>query len=174
MVDPTSIDNLSKPRRRGFGQLLLSRRTLRHLVLWIGPPLITVIAFLLFARYADHQVADFVQQDDKAVGSLQLKELIRQVKKELVDADQEAIANGEPALFTLKEFELDVNVVAKGAAGGKAEIMTIGSNVDVSRERVQHIHLAWTPNSDIVAIKPKPASITDKADEEVTAREVKP
>ena len=140
------------------GPLLAGRNLpdrLRQVILLIWTPLVTIAAFLLLLSYMSHRVDTLPPANDVAKEGLQLKTLIRQVKTELQQADMEAIEKGEPALFQLKDFELDVNVVAKGSISGNAQIVTVGSSAEVSSERVQRIHLRWVvdPEAQKLAIE---------------------
>lgn len=77
------------------------------------------------------------------VKSIELTDLIRQVKRGLADAQAQADAAGELKLFRLKDFELEVNVVARGEGKTSAKLWTVGSEVTSGSEKVQKIHLRW-------------------------------
>lgn len=78
---------------------------------------------------------------------LRIRDLVRQVKQELSEADSIAQSHHEMALFDLEEFDLDVSFVvrSKNAATGKAgyELLAVESSTELSTERLQHIHLRW-------------------------------
>jgi hypothetical protein len=115
------------------------------------------VAFIFIARGS---VDSLVAPSQDHVEGLELKTLIRQVKAELQEADLEALNNNEEPLFELQEFDLDLNFVAKGTTGGKVELSAVGSSVEVSRERLQHIHLRWKANPEARAVATQQASIS--------------
>ena len=155
-----------KTRSPETGSLLGTPRVsgkVRQVILLVWTPLVTIAAFLLLLSYMSHRVGTLPPGNDPAAQGLQLKTLIRQVKTELQQADMEAIKNGEPALFQLKDFELDVNVVAKGSITGNAQIVTVGSSAEVSSERVQRIHLRWVVDPEAQKLAIETAKIDTKA-----------
>ena len=135
MVDPADPAEQAAARRN---------EALRRALVWIGPSLLAVALFFALVLLSPRLTDRLAQPGSPEAEGLQLKTLIRQVKKELEEADQEALDNNEAALFDLKEFVLDVNIVASGKTIHDAKVVTVGSNVEVGRERVQHIHLVWT------------------------------
>ena len=159
MTDPASSD----PSRTGTLQSVrrfLRSRMARRALLWLWPPLASVATLLLLVPLMDRQLDNRLHAAQKSdADGLELKSLVRQVKQQLQEADCEATANNEAALFELKDFELDLNFVAKGISGQKAEILAVGSNTEISRERLQHIHLRWTANSGAQTANVKPGKI---------------
>lgn len=121
--------------------------------------------FVLSAIFAGRFVGKEVNNgtDISRIEGIQLKELIRKVKADLTAADQEAAAKGELALFRLKDFELDINVVASGSAETKGQIMTVGSNVTVGSEKIQKIHLRWVADPERKLITPVPTTVIGDA-----------
>jgi len=141
----------------------------RRAAIWIGPSLLAIVLFIALTLLAPRVTDHLVEPAGGDVEGLQLKTLIRQVKKELQDADLEAVRSNEPALFELKQFDLDVNIVASGKTAADAKVLAVGSNVEVSRERVQHIHLVWTaarPEAVIVQPHEIKGNATDVIDME--------
>ena len=152
MVDPADPAEQAAARRN---------EAVRRAAIWIGPSLLAVALFAALVLLAPRVTQNLIEPTPDQVEGLQLKTLIRQVKKELQDADQEAMDKGEQALFELKQFDLDVNIVAAGKTAADAKVLAVGSNVEVSRERVQHIHLVWTAAPPIPVV-PEPATISKK------------
>lgn len=168
MADPTDTGGLQQaPLLRAIHRMW-KRGAIERVALWLWPPLFTIVAFAAFLKYAPAQLDSVVAPSENPDG-LQLKTLIRQVKTELQQADLEAIERNEPALFQLKDFELDVNVVARGTGTGSAEIVVFGSNVEVSRERIQRIHLRWIADPEARDVAAKQAKILDKPTDIIVA-----
>ena len=76
---------------------------------------------------------------------LQLTELIREVKKQIIEASREAAANGEDPLLKLKDVDLEINYTVKvsGTTSGKAEfyVLTADNSTQTDQQTVQRIVL---------------------------------
>lgn len=166
VVEPAKSDRLLEATATQF----LKRGALKQLVMWVAPSLVAVALFTGLILVSPRITDRLAQPGSPEAEGLQLKTLIRQVKKELQEADQEALDNNEAALFELKEFDLDVNILASGKTIHDAKVVTVGSNVEVGRERVQHIHLVWTAAREENAVVnegsiPAKPTVTINADE---------
>ena len=75
---------------------------------------------------------------------LEVKTLIRKVKEELQAAELERVNQKELPLLQLQDFEMEINFVVRNAGGVRAEVVGIGSNIDLATERVQKLKLRWT------------------------------
>ena len=78
--------------------------------------------------------------------TLGVKDLIRAVKKELAEADQERDESNEEALFKVEQFELEINFMigrhsTAGAELNVPEFIVIDKESKVAAERVQKIKL---------------------------------
>lgn len=74
---------------------------------------------------------------------LEVKDLIRKVKDELVAADLEAIHKREAPLFVLKDFEMEIQFVVRRSGDLKAEVVGVGGAAGVGSESVQKLKLHW-------------------------------
>jgi len=157
VVDP---GNTGRSHKATLSQAFVrwwKRVSLKQIAFWIGPSLLSVGLFFALVLFGPSVTERLVKTDPHESKSLELNTLIREVKAELQQADREAVENNEAAMFKLKEFDLDLNFVATGKT---AQVLTIGSNVEVGRERVQHIHLVWTPAGS-VPVAAEPREITE-------------
>ncbi|MCU0709548.1 MAG: hypothetical protein MUF23_14765 [Pirellula sp.] len=75
---------------------------------------------------------------------LEVKTLIRKVKEELQAAEFERVNQKELPLLQLQDFEMEINFVVRNAGGVRAEVVGIGSNIDLATEKVQKLKLHWT------------------------------
>jgi hypothetical protein len=114
----------------------------------MGAIIICALLFTaLFYFFNMHPELITAKPDDKDTSGLGIKDLIRKVKAELVDADHERIANNEDALFKLKDFEMEISYVVskRYTAKGKFEysLVTVEGEKETGTERVQKLHLHW-------------------------------
>lgn len=88
--------------------------------------------------------------------SLGISDLIDSVRKELALSEEGRIKRGEPALFTVDKFDLDIKFVVNKSTSnsGKMElsVVTLDGGKTESSELVQTIHL------EMKAIPPVPES----------------
>jgi biopolymer transport protein ExbB/TolQ len=102
---------------------------------------------------------------------LGLTEYVESVRKDLERVEADRIKNGDPALFIVKDFDLDLNVVVKMSEKGtgklESEVVTAGMEKALSRELTQkitlHMALAGPQNLDIPAA-PTPLSTDDNTE----------
>lgn len=141
------------PDRRSILQSL--REKLTPMNLYAGVSTLAVI-FLVA-----HPWLRRTSNDSALVEGPRIRDLVRQVKQELSEADSIAQARHELALFELKEFDLDISFVvqSKQTAGGKAgyELLAVESNSEIATARTQRIHLHWTTVGSVATqLKPNP------------------
>ncbi len=98
-------------------------------------------------------VANFFERLVETRPRVEVKDLIREVKAELVAADQEMLKNGEAALFQLKEFEMEIQFVVRRSGDLRAEVVGVGGGAGASSESIQKLKLHW----DVVP--PTPGSV---------------
>jgi len=76
---------------------------------------------------------------------LQLTELIREVKEQIIEASRQAAARGEDPLLKLKDVDLEINYTVKvsGTTSGKAEfyVLTADNSTQTDLQRAQRIVL---------------------------------
>ena len=141
----------------------LTTRILLILVLLLGAP------YLL--RLVDFETLVGKQTAQKDLTSseqpLGVKALIQAVKNELYETDKERIEKDEAALFTVENFELEINFIVSNRTKGSAqlgpEFIVVNKEMDVASERVQKIKLFLTVNREQerkskVAREPFPAA----------------
>lgn len=104
-------------------------------------------------------------------GGADLTAFVESVKSQLEKVEVDRVKRGDPALFTVKGFDLELIVVAKneskGSAGVKAEVVTADMQQQLSREVSQkiilHMMLA-TPEAISIKASSEPIS-SDKAED---------
>jgi Trypsin-co-occurring domain 2 len=96
---------------------------------------------------------------------LGVKELIEEVKSELVKTEQSRIAANQTSLFELKDFDLEIKFVVseRRTESGKIEykVVTVGGETVLNTEKVQTIRLHMTavaPKSGQVPAIPPPVT----------------
>jgi hypothetical protein len=148
------------------GQNRTVRDRLLRIPKWLISPLLSTAIFMALLLVLHHKPElIFPSSDEKVFAEgLQLKTLIRQVKNELQEAGKEAVNKNEAALFELKDFDLDVNIVAKGTSNVNAQIVTVGTNVEIARERLQHVHLHWVVDAKSRPVDARRGAITESPD----------
>lgn|GEM_PF-3217204 len=87
------------------------------------------------------------QENPARTERLQIKKLIREVKKELIAAD-EARKPEEAPLFRLNKFELELKFVlqnrkSSSLQGGPPELIVVSENSGINSEEVQTIRLTY-------------------------------
>jgi hypothetical protein len=102
---------------------------------------------------------------------LGLTEYVESVRKDLERVEADRIKSGDPALFVIKDFDLELNVVVKTSDKGKgefqSEVVTAGMEKELSRELTQKIilHMALAgPQNLRIAVAPKPLSTDDQTE----------
>lgn len=126
-----------KPPERELHPSLLQRalNMLRH----------PVPAYLLVVAAIAGVFPWFDWTSSESTPELRISSIIRKVKEELVAADSARIAANEAALFSLRDFELDLSFVVRRTAEAKAgyELIALEANAGVETQQVQRIHLRW-------------------------------
>lgn len=110
-------------------------------------PIGTAIALVVFTSVIVYVVPRFAATVPAVAPgqSLEVKDLIRKVKEELYAAEVEMHERKELPLFELKEFEMEVNFVVRTAGEVRAEVVGVGSNVELGTEKIQKLKLRWAP-----------------------------
>jgi len=104
--------------------------------------LVYVLFYVLSTFLLPRLGADAATASTGLPESLDLTQMIRQVKLEVSEATRMMIEGGEPAMFQVEGLELEVQfVIAKKAGSGIAELVPISVNSEVSSEKVQRIRL---------------------------------
>lgn len=102
-----------------------------------------LLTFFIIKIGITRTISDDVADDD----GLEISNLIRKVKKELVKADTQRINNNEVALFALKDFRMEINFtvrsVNKAGAGVDYKFVTVEGGAETSNEKVQKLMLHW-------------------------------
>jgi hypothetical protein len=108
----------------------------------LGAVIVLLVAIII---YNHRRIV--IHESNKEEG-LGVKDLIENVKKELVETEKNRLAANEPALFEIKDFDLEINFVVstRRTLTGQLEykVVTVGDETQVSSERVQKITLHMT------------------------------
>jgi len=126
-----------------------------------------VVAALLPEVFRYIQGRRFVAPANPATGQpLGIQDLVREVKAELVGAEQEMRAKKEIALFQLQTFEMELKFVlradSKTKGGVRTELITAESEIQNGSERVQKLTLHWNASDQV------PLEGTDPANRSIT------
>lgn len=106
---------------------------------------VAVMVILVGANYLERMV--------ETRPRVEVKDLIREVKAELVAADEAAIKGREAALFKLRDFEMEIQFVVRRSGDFRAEVVGVGGGAGASSESVQKLKLHWDavpPRTDVV------------------------
>lgn len=130
--------------------------TLSRFDLVAGTIILTLIAISVY----NHWKASNAESGTR--DSLGVKELIEEVKSELVKAEQSRMAANQVSLFELKDFDLEIRFVVneQRTESGAIEykVVTVGGETTISSEKIQTIklHMAAIPpkTSQVPAIPP--------------------
>lgn len=104
---------------------------------------------------------------------LDVRCLIEAVTVELAAAEAAQRRQNRMALFQLKDFEMEINYVARNSGTLKAEVVGVGTNLDGGSERVQKLLLRWDaiPNREesvpplaLEALQAKPIAMAAPAE----------
>ena len=111
-----------------------------------GLIIIIILSLSFFVVKATRQKAEeFVTGNDTT--GLEIASLIRNVKSELVKADQYRIANNEMALFKLRDFSMEISFTVRKVNKGGAKIdykfVTVEGGTETGNEKVQKLFLRW-------------------------------
>jgi Trypsin-co-occurring domain 2 len=113
-----------------------------------------VIMALILATLAVGLLAGKHWSPDRAQGA-NLTSFVESVKSQLEKVESDRVRNGSPALFKLRDFDLELTVIAKddtkGTAGVKAEVVTANMEQQLSHEVGQKIvlHMILAPDETI-------------------------
>jgi hypothetical protein len=120
---------------------LVSQRTVVILLLVVA----AVLAAPYLLRWVNlaPAVEDEVEADRPE--SLGVRDAVRQVKRELQEADRERLDSGEPALFEVQSFDLELHFVVeqKSSAGVGLEpkLILVNKSSEISAQTVQTIKI---------------------------------
>jgi len=127
--------------------------------------LIFLIIVLLFAtpflnltnRYLVNLLNPEINEASLVKTDFNIKDIITQVRSELLEAELERRKQGISDLFTIKDFDIEIQFVVNAntsqKAGSSLELLVIDSESGYSKERVQKIKL------HMVAEPPPPKKI---------------
>lgn len=90
-----------------------------------------------------------------STATLGIKELINQVKVELIAAEREMRERKEASLFDLKELEMEIHFVVRSGAEAKVEVVGIGGGFEATDEKTQKLRLTWVATPPITAVVKK-------------------
>jgi len=94
-----------------------------------------------------------VPSDNPIENFLSLKDLIRHVKKEIIESQRESVVNHEDALFVVQGLTLEVNFIvtkSKGGTGGfEFKVLTFGGikaggDLEHQEQQIHKITLSLT------------------------------
>lgn len=107
--------------------------------------IVTGIVFLVLLLVLSYRSST---SDNNPSSKLGIKELINKVRSELVETNIQLLKEDKPALFEVREFELELNFVIKESTNDKAgfefNAVTVGSDTEFSSEKLQKITLKMT------------------------------
>ena len=90
--------------------------------------------------------------------SLGLAQLIQSVRSELAESHEQLVKSGKPDMFQVKDFDLEINFVAKANSqvkgGFEYQVLTAESSVERSAEKAQKIKLHLVAVEQKKEIKP--------------------
>lgn len=123
----------------GVPQRLLSRDSLIRLS---GSLLVAVAGAMAATWYVTRSI-----NVDRGLISggrpLEIKDLIEQVRSELVATEVAMRKRNELPLFKLKDFEMEINYVIRSGSVVKTEVVGVGTDLSLDKERVQKLTLRW-------------------------------
>lgn len=115
------------------------------LILTIG------IVLLLAGMLYNHRRSNIISKD--AATDLGVQDLIENVKTGLIESEQRRRDKNQAALLELKDVDLEINCVVKASGKGSGsvdlKVLTLGSEADVSSEKIQKVRL------HLVAVQPQ-------------------
>jgi len=131
------------------------------------------VAALIASAVLGAVVSQRITRGDPGLASsdqpLEIKDLITRVREELTAHELEMRQHQDLALFRLKEFQMEINYVIRTGSTVKAEVVGVGTDLGVNRERVQKLVLHWDVCPEHVrstvaaSTGPPPASTTPGA-----------
>jgi hypothetical protein len=144
-----------------FNNLLQKNLKIKDALLLIVFVLIAFFIIRLFKKNSTLFNEAAVRCDTCGIG---ITDLVRRVKKELLQLEDSMTRNNENAMFKLKDLEMDISFEVRqtqsGKAGGSYEVVTVEGSTESSNEKVQKLILHWYAeelNKDKgIIVKPKP------------------
>jgi Trypsin-co-occurring domain 2 len=125
-----------------------------------------LVALMLFNRW---KLATDESGADQGLG---VKELIENVKAELIEAEQNRIKSNKAALFETKDFDLEINFVVntrrKGTGKLEIQVVTIGGETEISSEKIQKIKLHMTAIPPSAGRQPAAGSPLSQQEDTIT------
>ena len=121
--------------------------------------IVVILLLLLLLVYKHLVVTKDPGENDKSLG---LNELIKKVRSELILMENDRIKENQGGMFELKDFDLEIKftVNEKRTLSGKIEyqVITIGSEKEISTEKVQtiklHMKALGASNGEVSPSKP--------------------
>jgi hypothetical protein len=81
------------------------------------------------------------------MSTINLKELVQEIRKQLEELDQERIAQGTDAMFELQNVELELKFTVRGSSSQKGgldiKIVTAGTEKQEGTETIQTIKISY-------------------------------
>lgn len=116
----------------------------------VGVVALAYFAFYLVSVHVLPWLAGQSGPSSALPSSLNITTLLQQVKCEVNAATRETIMKGEPAMFQVKELELEINFIISQEAGSKTPtLVPISLETKVASQKVQRIKLTLGPADDI-------------------------
>lgn len=124
--------------------LLQKDLKVKHLLLAAVVVAVIYLCYNFFWGNAPALVTSTVRCDTCGIG---ITDLVRKVKKELIQLEDSMTHKNESQMFRLKDMGMEISFVvrqtASGKVGGSYEVLTVEGSHEVSNENVQKLTLHW-------------------------------
>ncbi len=112
--------------------------------------LLIAVAFLLLGVVVARNIVSRISQPQRSDSvRLGIEPLVQQVRAELEAMDRGRVERGDPGIFALDSFDLELQFVAKQSMGAnlgvELQVVTIGGDSQLATEEVQKITLHLKP-----------------------------
>lgn len=155
-----------------IGKLEEETTSKKHNIIWyVGAAVLITIFLFGYPFLGNWLFKRTVTSDEK---KLEVTELIREVKKQIIEASRQAEDNQEAPFFRLKNVDLEINYTVKnsGNTSGKTEfyVLTAENSSQTDLEKAQKIvlHLDAIQEYQQTTTPPPGQKITAKEGETVT------
>lgn len=136
----------------------------KKLTISVGKLLIIATLLLLILFFTKLRTVRNISARDKENG-LEIRDLVRQVKLELMQADTDRIENNEHALFKLKDFSMEISFTVRSTNKMGTDMdykfVTIANNDETANEKVQKLMLHW----DVIPPKADTLHVDDTSED---------